>query len=290
MKSMLYIVVALFLSACATVPLQDSRISRAKARIAAEDLARLEFSTGRFDVLMDQMIEATLVSMRPVLEEELGRELTHTENRKVTSALRDVLVEVYPEKDWLEGVSEVYYRHFTAEEIESILKFYQSSPGKRLLDKQAIITSEAIKSGERLFESKQDTFAKRLQQELAKALPSLTADLTSNIEDARVLNISETIKACQAIQASRDVPISCAFDYLEGRPSMVVGFRDLESATTYWKAMSDKVAGPFCQAANLANRQAMVFVTLVDSEMASMYSCESGQWSEWVSISESKSF
>jgi hypothetical protein len=278
----------LFLLSCAS-PQPSARLSLAQAKVNAEDLARKEFSYGTFAAVMDQAADTSLLTMRPALEKELDRELTHSENDKLKDMIHELLNEVYPEDLWIEEFSKIYTRYFTAEEIDSILKFYDTGPGRKMLELSSTLMSEGERAGLRLFESKKDIFSKRFIEEFTKVFASSFKSETQEV-DSKTLNIAETIQACKKIEQSQELPISCQFDYMDGIPSMVVSFHDLETAQYYWKDLSEYVAIPYCTAANSSNRQAAIFINLNNSKLARMFSCETSTWTEWFSYDKKSKF
>jgi hypothetical protein len=68
---------------------------------------------------------------------------------------------------------------------------------------------------------------------------------------------------------------------------MIVGFRTPDEAESYMKQVAERVAVPFCNAANRANRQASLFITLANSQ-ARHYDCERQTWSDWFELSQRK--
>lgn len=99
------------------------------------------------------------------------------------------------------------------------------------------------------------------------------------------LTIAEAISACNAVQANRSVPVSCRTEYVNGVPAMIVGFPTSSAAETYMDQVAEKVAGPFCSAANRANRRAALFVTLANAQ-ARHFDCEQQKWGEWFELTE----
>jgi hypothetical protein len=99
------------------------------------------------------------------------------------------------------------------------------------------------------------------------------------------LTIAEAISACNAVQANRSVPISCRTEYVNGMPAMIVGFPTSSAAETYMDQVAEKVAGPFCSAANRANRRAALFITLANAQ-ARHFDCEQQKWGEWFELTE----
>jgi len=271
----------LILIACASTQ-PSARLSIAQTKVAAEDLARKEYSYGTFTTLIDEASDQFLLTMRPILEKELERELTYKENDSLKDILRDLINEVYPVELWVEEISKIYIRYFTAQEIESILKFYETGPGKRMLELGPILRSEGGEAGIQIYNSRQDRFTKRFVEEFTKAFSSSFESETQE-SDTEALNVADTIKACNKIEQSEKLPISCQFEYMDDKPSMIITFQDFETAQNYWDDLSDYVAVPFCTAANSSNRQAAIFINLQHSKNARMYSCEKSTWTEWFS-------
>jgi hypothetical protein len=103
-------------------------------------------------------------------------------------------------------------------------------------------------------------------------------------EPPAAATLADTVALCRAIQTSPDAPLSCQFTYLEGAPSMFLVFPDAATATAYWQTVSQVVGQPFCDAANAANRQALVVVALAESALARVYACEAAEWSNWFAL------
>jgi hypothetical protein len=97
--------------------------------------------------------------------------------------------------------------------------------------------------------------------------------------------IAEAIGACDAVQANRSVPVSCRTEYVNGMPAMIVGFPTSSAAEAYMDQVAEKVAGPFCSAANRANRRAALFITLANSQ-ARHFDCEQQKWGEWFELTQ----
>jgi hypothetical protein len=99
------------------------------------------------------------------------------------------------------------------------------------------------------------------------------------------VTIADAISACNAVQANEAVPVSCRTEYVNGMPAMIVGFPSSSAAESYMEQVAEKVAGPFCSAANRANRHASLFITLANAQ-ARHFDCEQQKWSEWFELSE----
>jgi hypothetical protein len=99
--------------------------------------------------------------------------------------------------------------------------------------------------------------------------------------------IADAVRACNNVQANREVPVTCQTEYVNGVASMVVGFPTSDDAETYMDQVAERVAGPFCNAANRANRRASLFITLASSQ-ARHYDCEQQRWGDWFELSQQK--
>ncbi|HKO94255.1 MAG TPA: hypothetical protein VJU61_24045 [Polyangiaceae bacterium] len=131
--------------------------------------------------------------------------------------------------------------------------------------------------------------ARRWSCELAKwgdwfANPSQPSQPSS---PAAQQTVADAVRACNQVQANREVPVSCRTDHINGVPSMIVGFPTEAEAEAYMPQVAERIAGPFCDAANRANRHASFYLTLADSR-ARHYDCELQRWSDWFQLSPSK--
>jgi hypothetical protein len=95
--------------------------------------------------------------------------------------------------------------------------------------------------------------------------------------------IADAVSSCKRIQESSTVPVTCKSDYIDGVPSVVIGFANPTQLDTYIGPVADVVGVPFCEAANRANRQATLFITLANKR-ARRWSCELSAWGEWFDL------
>jgi hypothetical protein len=97
--------------------------------------------------------------------------------------------------------------------------------------------------------------------------------------------LSDAIVACKAVQANRDVPVSCRTEYVNDVPAMIVGFPTADAAQSYMDQVAEQIAGPFCSAANRASRRAALFITLANAQ-ARRFDCEQQSWSDWFELEQ----
>lgn len=101
------------------------------------------------------------------------------------------------------------------------------------------------------------------------------------------MTIADASAACDRVQANVEVPVTCATDYIENVPSMIVGFRSIHEAQEWLRPFAEQVGGPFCDAANRASREARVYMSVGegDRQQVRRYSCELGKWGSWSTTS-----
>jgi hypothetical protein len=102
------------------------------------------------------------------------------------------------------------------------------------------------------------------------------------------MTLAESIQLCQQIQQARDVAVGCEVKYIDGIPTMYVGFSNYATASKAWPLITQGLAGPFCVAANSVNRQAQLVLAIQDTQLARAYSCETNVWTEWMNYGENK--
>jgi hypothetical protein len=103
-------------------------------------------------------------------------------------------------------------------------------------------------------------------------------------DDASAQTIADAVRACDAVQANRDVPVSCHTADVNGMSAMIVGFANAEAAEAYMPQVAEHLAGPFCEAANGTNLRAALFITL-GAARARHYDCQHQQWGDWFELS-----
>jgi hypothetical protein len=90
----------------------------------------------------------------------------------------------------------------------------------------------------------------------------------------------DPVMLCQAVQASEEVPISCAFDLLDGKPFMLLGVRSREVLAATLDDMLKLLVEPFCSAQNAAGERAGVLFAV--GTQARQLDCATLALSDWV--------
>ena len=154
----------------ATVGTADSPETRAEI---AGELARLSVETGTLERALDSGADLAWGASAETLQLELGRQLTAQEEGRVRDILRVALREFLTPQLWEETISRVYAAHFTAAELDSILAFYGSPAGRKVLELEGVLGNEVDEGLEGPLEEKLDAFIARVDEELGAAFEGL---------------------------------------------------------------------------------------------------------------------
>ena len=105
-------------------------------------------------------------------------------------------------------------------------------------------------------------------------------------ETMEQLTISDTIALCQELHNDEEIPIGCKYDYLDGKPALIMTFPDSEIADRTVEALVKSIAKPFCEAANKSNRQAFLVFLVPKKRTMMLHSCETKETTDWFNIDE----
>jgi hypothetical protein len=86
----------------------------------------------------------------------------------------DILVENLDE--FVEMLIPIYDRHFSAEDIEALIAFYESPVGQRYIEKQGTVQQEAMIAGQRWGEQMAEVVLERLESQKQAAKEAEQAD------------------------------------------------------------------------------------------------------------------
>jgi len=111
--------------------------------------------------------------------------------------------------------------------------------------------------------------------------PPRVSDTYAYGQASRPLTLADSIQVCREVQRSRHIPITCQTTYVEGHPTMVVGFAGPYEYDAYGRVIVEYVAAPFCAAANSGNREAFLVFAVKRPDLMRLYSCETGEITEW---------
>ncbi len=153
---------------CSQAPAEDTTENRERLAVR---LARLAAEKGAFDRALDNGADLATRATAPALELDRGRNLTEDERGLLRETLRSVITEFVSTQEWQAIVSQVYQEEFTAGELESILEFYDTPLGHKLIRKRGALTKRVEADTDALFDSRLDAFIERADEAVAAAFP-----------------------------------------------------------------------------------------------------------------------
>lgn len=112
------------------------------AEEAAGELARLSVELGSLDDALDRAADWTWGATLDAVVLELGREPSEDEQSRGRAVLREVIGEFVTPDLWQESVARVYAEHFTAAELNEMVRFYGSPVGRKVLSLESDLTDE----------------------------------------------------------------------------------------------------------------------------------------------------
>lgn len=134
----------------------------------ANKIAHKILEEGGYKVLVDQGAAQGMAIFQANLRGANGVELAKDKYDAATEAMRAAIQKSLPMELWEPSFANLYAKQFSTEELASILAFYETPSGKRLLASQGMLTSEAANIGTDVFNTHKAAFDAALQDELAK--------------------------------------------------------------------------------------------------------------------------
>lgn len=100
---------------------------------------------------------------------------------------------------------------------------------------------------------------------------------------APAATMAEVKARCESVQESAEIPVMCQTDTIDDVPSMVVGFRNLEEASSWLGHFERHIGEPFCAATSHGGHAGRVYmaVGIGEERLGRRFSCELGQWGDW---------
>ncbi|MGQ0703854.1 MAG: hypothetical protein ACT4PM_12045 [Gemmatimonadales bacterium] len=138
------------------------------SRRLAEQAIHASFDNGAFEAMMEQVVAASFALAKARVEAQ-GQHLTVAQHGELQAIIRKVLSEVYPRALWEEALLPLYLDALSREELGRMIELQRSALGSKLLAIQASVATGGGGLGERLMQSRQEQFAKRLGEELTQA-------------------------------------------------------------------------------------------------------------------------
>jgi hypothetical protein len=110
--------------------------------------------------------------VQPSIQRYLKRLLTDDEKKRLASYWLDALKELMPMESIAEVIASTIANHFTDDEINEIIRFYDTPVGQKLLGTTPILTKEVRKAERELIAKMADKETlKNLMEKFRKAFP-----------------------------------------------------------------------------------------------------------------------
>jgi hypothetical protein len=118
-----------------------------------------------YEALTAQAANSMLVSCKEDFERELDRELYETEYEELREVMKRTLMDVFTPQAWEEAIVPVYMKHFTADELRDLLRFYETPVGSKLLENQASLRNDYRQVAKRMAEEREGELMIQLLKE-----------------------------------------------------------------------------------------------------------------------------
>ena len=122
---------------------------------ARVELAHGVFKAMRFDVMWDQMVPTMIDSMMPLMQPTLAKANVRPDKMsEVTAILRRQMVAEFTSAEFRREYQRLgaleFAREFDDEDLKALIVFYESPPGRRILDKQPLLMQRIGTAGQQL--------------------------------------------------------------------------------------------------------------------------------------------
>lgn len=119
---------------------------------------------------MVQMTDGMKSGMKTGAEAGLKQQLPNatTEQLAKVDALADTVFKDFPIDEMVDAMIPIYQRHLTKADLDSVIAFYSSPAGQRLLKEQPAMMAEAMKAGQDIMLKRIPDLTQRLNSEVAQ--------------------------------------------------------------------------------------------------------------------------
>lgn len=124
--------------------------------------------------MMQQMVQAMSNPMHQMIHQQFlkDRDKLPTDfEARMTKNMDDMLKDM-PFDQMMQAMEPVYQKHFTKGDMDSLVAFYSTPTGQKLLHELPAITAEAMQSMLPIISKQMDKMRERLQQDMAEFLKS----------------------------------------------------------------------------------------------------------------------
>lgn len=134
----------------------------------ARKVAHTILAEGGYKLLVDQGAAQGLALFQANIRGMSGVEIARGKYDAAAEAMRAAIEKSLPQELWEPAFTDLYAKQFSTDELASMLSFYETPVGKRLLASQEILNSEGARIGADIFNTHQAAFDAAMQSEMAK--------------------------------------------------------------------------------------------------------------------------
>jgi hypothetical protein len=167
MKRLMFLVL-IFLTVGRYVPAQQSA---ADSPASKEDIQRyLEAVHSR--EMVNNMVDAMIKPMHQMLHEEYlkDKDKLPPDFETRTKRILDDYIKTFPWDQMMDSMIPVYQKHFTKGDVDSLVAFYQTPTGQKLLKEMPAIMTESMQTIMPLMRKQIETMNQLMQEEIAAML------------------------------------------------------------------------------------------------------------------------
>jgi len=143
----------------------------------AQELARLNLSSGQFDQIGTQAAKIGVLLVQKSLEDRSGRKLTEDELRRLTEVFTRVFKEAIAQSEFEDNLAGAFDRYYSPQELVELLAFYRTPLGMKALRFTSTVAEENALFAQRLTAIRKDQLNERFNAEFAREFPKLSEEL-----------------------------------------------------------------------------------------------------------------
>lgn len=166
MRSRLFALVCLLALACSSAVAQTSTGEDTPSK---EDVLRF-FDLLQIKARMVQLADGMKSGMKTGAEAGLRQQLPNATSEQLAKvdALTDTVFKDFPIDEMVDAMIPIYRRHLTKADLDSVIAFYASPAGQKLLKEQPAMMAEGMKAGQEIMLKKIPDLTQRLNSEVAQ--------------------------------------------------------------------------------------------------------------------------
>ncbi|MGA2509568.1 MAG: DUF2059 domain-containing protein [Candidatus Acidiferrales bacterium] len=133
--------------------------------------------------LMKSTMDAVSKQMRQMMHDQLQKTPNlPPDAEEQMNKMYDKMMQKMPIDDLLQAMEPVYAKHFTKGDVDSMIAFYASPTGKKMLAEMPAITQEAMQASSGVIRKYMDQTMQEIQDQIAQMQKSSQPDSKKSVE------------------------------------------------------------------------------------------------------------